>query len=90
MVDPTQEGRYDTRHTKTLNEPLRKHVGGPFRPRVFEVADKPRQWRVSVLRLLSLRRPPVQALSHPSSRKYWTIYGTRHGRSHALLAQRRV
>jgi hypothetical protein len=31
-----------------LNEPLRKHVGGPCRPRVFEVADKPRMRRVSV------------------------------------------
>jgi len=35
---------------RRLNEPLRKHVGGPFRPRVFDVADKPRQRRVSALR----------------------------------------
>ena len=65
-------------------------MGRAFSPRVLEVADKPRQRRISVLRLLCLRRPPVQALSRPSSRKYWTIYGTRHGRSHALLAQSRV
>jgi hypothetical protein len=32
----------------------------PLRPRVFALADKPHQWRVSVLRLLPLRRPPLQ------------------------------
>jgi hypothetical protein len=31
---------------RRLNEPLRKHVGGPVRPRVFAMADKPRERRV--------------------------------------------
>src|SRR5262249_38422798 len=48
MVDPHREVTMVPDIPRHLNEPLRKHVGGPCRPCVFEVADNPRMRRVSV------------------------------------------